>query len=155
MCPTFRRIPSFKKSSKKIFGLKSSKNKIGQKYPNVFCLFEALKCLFSKFGAPFIPSYITKIFHSFCCPSLIHFHACVWNSLPLLITMFVKLVLWLRYFDVIFIPNSSVMRQKGRISKRVFQEKARHVFFKHPFWDSPFYLITNELWLHTDRYIDF
>ena len=131
MCPTFRRIPSFKKSPKRIFGPKSSKNKIGQKYPDVFCLFEALKCLFSKFGAPFIPSYITKIFHSFCCPSLIHFHACVWNSLPLMITMFVKLVLWLRYFDVIFIPNLSVMRQKGRISKRVFQEnKARQIFRK-------------------------
>ena len=48
-----------------------------------------------------------------------------------------------------FIGNKA----KGRISKRVFQEKARqhfvspdtHTYVKHPFWHSPFCLITDEL----------
>ena len=75
-----------------------------------FYLFEPLKCPFSKSGAPFIPSYVTIILYSFFVSldvsPLIQFNACVSNAFLLMITMFIKLVLWACYFD--FIPNQAM-----------------------------------------------
>ena len=49
-------------------------------------------------------------------------------------------------WSLISLVQFVVNKAKGRISKRVFQEnKARQIFLKHPFWDSPFCLITDEL----------
>ena len=76
-----------------------------------FCLFEALQCPFSKFGASFIPSFVTIILYSLFvsldnASPLIHFHACISHYFLLMITMFNKYALQARYFD--FIPNQPV-----------------------------------------------
>ena len=58
-------------------------------------------------------------------------------------------VFWLIKF---YFLNSSVIRQtwayQGVRNVRFWKNLACFVFLKHPFWDSPFCLITDELYLH-------
>ena len=58
MCPTLGHIPSFKKSRKKLFGIKSSKNTLELGYPAVLLFFWISKKLFLEIWCPV---------HSFIC----------------------------------------------------------------------------------------